>query len=95
MAKKKLSPKEQYIANVMGQMRLKEFKQTTDNLVPCVYAAIAVALFEKGWRHKRISELFAKSQQIWTEHCYDRGDMTDYCFNITGIDVMNPIELEE
>ena len=87
-----MTNKQKYIASVMGQMRVEEFKKTTDNLVPCVYAALAVALYEKGWRHKRISELFARSQQIWTDHCYDRGDMTDYCYNITGIDVMNPNE---
>lgn len=89
---RKMNSKQKYIANVMGQMRLKQFEDVCNNTTPCIYAALAVALYEKGWRHKRISELFARSQQIWTEHCYDRGDMTDYCYNITGIDVMNPNE---
>lgn len=86
---KRLSSKEQAVAYAMGTKRLQEFKALTDNVVPCVYAAVAMALYEKGWRYERINNLFARSQEIWNEYCMEPGDMTDKCLELTGIDVMN------
>lgn len=86
---KKLTPKEQAVVWAMGLKRRDEFKALTDNLVPCVYAALAIALHEKGYGFKRINDLFIRSQEIWNEYCYCQGDMTDKCLELTGIDVMN------
>lgn len=86
---KKLNPKDQAVAYAMGLKRREEFKALCDNVVPCVYAALAIALYEKGWRFQRINDLFARSQEIWNEHCLEPGDMTDLCYRITGIDVVD------
>ena len=89
---KKLTPKQQAVARAMGQYRAEQFKAITNNLVPCVYAAIAIALNEKGWGHKRINDLFARSQDIWNEYCFDEGNMADTCERLTGICVKNIAE---
>ena len=95
MGKKRLSKKEQAVAYAMGTKRLEEFRFLCDNVVPCVYAAVAIALYNKGWRYKRINDLFVESQKIWDTYCYEQGDMTDKCFELTGIDVMGKTEVGE
>lgn len=95
MGKKRLSKKEQAVAYAMGTKRLEEFRFLCDNVVPCVYAAVAIALYNKGWRYKRINDLFVDSQKIWDTYCYEPGDMTDKCYELTGIDVMGKNEIGE
>lgn len=79
--------KMQQVAYAMGTMRLKQFQEICDSTVPCVYASVALALYAKGWRFERINKLFAETQKIWDEHCMDPGNMCDYCYEVTGIDV--------
>ena len=84
---RKLNAQQRHVADIMGQMRLNEFKQICDNVVPCVYAAIAIALYEKGWRYERINNLFARSQEIWNEKCIEPGNMIEQCEKLTGIEL--------
>ena len=62
-------------------------------ITPEVYACIALALHRKyGWGFKRISDLFAESQEIWNE-CIQSGEcMVEMCERETGIDVRNRVE---
>lgn len=58
------------------------------NLVPQIYAAIALALHrEEGWGYKRINRLFAASQTIWEESVEKGIDMIKMCEDETGIQV--------
>ena len=38
-------------AIAVSTKRLEEFRFLCDNVVPCVYAAVAIALYNKGWRY--------------------------------------------
>jgi len=79
--------KQRAIAQAMGQYRAKEFKEITDKLVPCVYAAVGMALMEKGWRFKRINDLFKRSQEIWEDKCWEDGSMVDRFEEMSGIEI--------
>lgn len=89
MAKKQ---KDDYLALMMGRLRKQRFEELCDNVVPCIYAAIGFALWQKGWRFQRISDLFALSQQIWQERCFAEGDMCQQFEDLTGIDVRARVE---
>lgn len=68
---------------------MKRVQREIDNVLPCVYAGIALSLHRKhGWGFKRIDALFKKSQDIWTE-ATERGiNMAQLCLEETGIDVV-------
>lgn len=87
MKKKHFDKKDDALALAMGRYRRDEFQKLIDSTVPCVYASVALALYEKGWRFERINKLFVETQRIWDEHCMDPGNMCDYCYAVTGIDV--------
>lgn len=82
-----MNNKQRAVAQAMGNYRAKEFKKITDNLVPCVYAALGMALYEQGWRHKRIDALFKRSQEIWEDKCWKDGNMVDRFEEMSGIEI--------
>lgn len=56
----------------------------SDELVPHVYAAIAIALHRQcGWGYTRINRLFAESQRLWEDLGSDA--MVKLCEQETGI----------
>lgn len=66
----------------------KEMYRQINNITPEVYAGIALALHRKcGWGYHRINDLFAVSQEIWTECVRDNRNMVRMCYDETGIDV--------
>lgn len=45
-----------------------KLKEEVNNLVPGVYASLAIALHRNwGWGFKRINRLFVQSQRIWED----------------------------
>jgi hypothetical protein len=45
-----------------------KLKEEVNNLVPGVYASLAIALHRNwGWGFKRINRLFSQSQRIWED----------------------------
>lgn len=45
-----------------------KLKEEINNLVPGVYASLAIALHRNwGWGFKRINRLFSQSQRIWED----------------------------
>lgn len=66
----------------------------SNDIVPSVYAGIALALHERGWGYQRISSLFADSQRIWAE-LEDNSKMIELCEEKTGIKLMNPEQAEK
>ena len=57
-------------------------------ITPQVYASIAIALHRKGMEFEEINDIFAASQEIWTE-CLESGvNMQKLCSEETGIDVL-------
>lgn len=72
-------------AFINAQKRLQ--KQSLD-VVPKVYAAIAISLQRKyGWEFEDINALFNESQVVWNE-CVETGvDMLKMCSDETGIDM--------
>lgn len=63
-----------------------------ENMTPHVYAAIALALYDRGWRHKRINRLFVESQHIWQDYIAtgEEKSMVQICEEKTGILLLNP-----
>lgn len=87
--------KDDYIAQQIGRARAKNYKDMLEQTVPAIYAAVGIALFEKGWRFKRINDVFARSQEIWAEHVNETGTMCQQFSEMTGIDVMNGVSTSE
>lgn len=71
---------------LINQYRYLEKK--VHNVVPEVYAGVALALHEEfGWGYSRINRLFARSQELWDE-CGEQGiDMVQMCYEKTGIEL--------
>lgn len=68
---------------------MQRVQKTIDDVLPCVYAGIALALYRaKGWDPDQIREVFAESQKIWFEAVEKGIDMTTMCEDETGIDVV-------
>lgn len=66
------------------------FEKKIKQIVPQVYACIALALFrDYGWTHEQIEELFALSQEIWADNAERTENMLERCANETGIELMN------
>lgn len=66
-----------------------------NNVTPQIYSAFVIALFEKGWDCEQINELCQDTQRIWFD-CLDHGvDMPTYCKQLTDIDVLLGIGMEE
>lgn len=72
---------------------LAKMERQCREITPSVYASMAIALHRKyGWGFKRISDLFAESQEVWNE-CIQSGEsMVEMCERETGIDVRNRVE---
>lgn len=72
---------------------LAKMERQCREITPSVYASIAIALHRKyGWGFKRISDLFAESQDVWNECIQADVSMIEMCERITGIDVRNKTE---
>jgi len=84
---KRMTNQQRAVAKVMGEMRYEEFRNICKNTTPALYAAIAMALYEKGWRYERINNLFARSQEIWEDKCWSGNNMMEECYEMTGIDL--------
>lgn len=60
-------------------------------ITPQVYAAIAISLHRRGAEFEEINDIFADSQEIWTE-CLNSGvNMQELCKKETGIDVLRGV----
>lgn len=72
---------------------LAKLERKCKEITPEVYASIAIALHRKyGWGFKRISDLFAESQEVWNE-CIQSGEsMVEMCERLTGIDVQRRVD---
>lgn len=61
-----------------------KLKEEINNLVPGVYASLAIALHRNwGWGFKRINRLFSQSQRIWEDLGTD--NMIELCEKETNI----------
>lgn len=68
---------------------MKRVQKEINNVVPNVYAGIALALHRNnGWTFEQIDELFAESQRLWTEATETGENMAAMCLEETGIDVV-------
>lgn len=68
---------------------MRRVQKTIDDVLPNVYAGIALALYrEYDCSPEEIRELFAKSQKIWFEAVEKKIDMVTMCETETGIDVV-------
>lgn len=73
--------------------RYKMLYEKVQQIVPEVYAGIALALYRKhGWTYEQINDLFCESQEIWQE-CVDLDiNMVQMCEEETGIDVQRKVD---
>lgn len=62
--------------------------KAADQMVPQIYAAIAIALHRThGFGHKRINDIFVESQRIWESFDGNISEMVDNCEKETGIKI--------
>ena len=70
------------------QNRAKNFAKASAEMVPVIYAAMALALHSScGFGYKRINDVFVESQRIWEEFAGTPDDMIKLCKEQTGISV--------
>lgn len=85
-----------YIAE---QKRKQNVIQATNEMVPAVYAAIAMSLHRTyGFGFKRINDIFCESQRIWEKFHGSIDEMIKQCEEETGIEIKQqyggePVEL--
>lgn len=66
-----------------------------DQMVPQIYAAIAIALHRTyGFGYKRINDVFVESQHIWESYAGDGASMVKKCEEETGVTVCSPEEAQ-
>lgn len=66
-----------------------------DQMVPQIYAAIAIALHRTyGFGYKRINDVFVESQHIWESYAGDGTGMVKKCEEETGVTVCSPEEAQ-
>lgn len=75
---------------IMVERNRKEYVEKASNdIVPPIYAAIALALHKEcGFGYKRINDVFLSSQNIWESHVGNLQAMIDLCEEETGIKVI-------
>ena len=67
---------------------MKRVQREINNILPNVYAGIALALHRKhGWGFKRINDLFIESEKLWYEATDNNINMATLCLEETGIEV--------
>ena len=70
------------------QNQAKNFAKASDEMVPVIYAAMALALHSTcGFGYKRINDVFVESQRIWEEFAGTPDEMIKLCKEQTGISV--------
>lgn len=75
--------------------RSQNVSKAADQMVPQIYAAIAIALHRTyGFGHKRINDVFVESQRIWENYSGDAAGMIKKCEEETGMIVCTPEEAE-
>lgn len=80
------------MANKNLNKLLAKMERQCREITPSVYASIAIALHRKhGWGFKRISDLFAESQEVWNECIQGDISMIEMCEKETGINVANRV----
>lgn len=69
---------------------------TADQMVPQIYAAIAIALHRKyRFGYKRINDVFVESQHIWEGYTGDGVGIIKKCEEETGVTVCSPEEAQK
>lgn len=64
----------------------KNVAKASDQIVPQVYAALAIALHQEfGWGYNRINRAFKASQEVWENFSGDGDAMLALCERETGI----------
>lgn len=58
-----------------------------NQIIPAVYASLAIALHESSLDADSIEYLFGRSQAIWTRHRGNLREMVKQCEELTGIEV--------
>lgn len=68
--------------------RYKILNQKVRNIVPEVYAAVALVLSrEYEWTYEQIDEFFGETQAVWQEYADSKMDMVQACYEETGIEL--------
>lgn len=68
--------------------RYKILNQKVRNIVPEVYAAVALVLSrEYEWTYEQINDLFGETQAVWQEYSDSKMDMVQACLEETGIEL--------
>lgn len=75
--------------------KYKYVARKVDEIVPSVYASLAMALSDYEVDSEIIGEIFALSQSIWEEHSSDMITLLGKCYNTTGIQLMNAKQLNQ
>lgn len=71
------------------QNRIKAVEKASDDMVPQIYAAIAIALHrEYGWGYARINRVFLRSQEVWEGFAGRINEMVKLCEEETGISLV-------
>lgn len=72
--------------------RAENVGRAADEMVPQIYAAIAIALHRTHkFGYKRINDVFVESQRIWESFSGTPDDMIALCEKETGVTVTNQI----
>lgn len=63
----------------------KQLKRYLDTVVPQIYSAFVIALNRRGVDDEAIAEVFAETQELWTEAANNGTNIVKYAYDLTGI----------
>lgn len=88
-----MTNKQRKIERLKTQYKIKKTQNEIYQVTPEIYAAFGIALHEKGWSYEQTSELFDRTQEIWSEYVQNGTSehMADDCLELTGIDVIGKV----
>lgn len=75
------------VKRIADKNREKNVNIAANQIIPAVYASMAIALDEAGVDSDDIEYLFGRSQRIWELHRGNLGEMVKRCESLTGIEV--------
>lgn len=93
MGKKHFSSGSHGVAQQLEKLKL---KKQIEYIVPNVYAAFCLTLYDKyNWEPDQIEQLCAETQALWQRSTEEGWNIRDNCEEVTGISVIHSRTFEE
>lgn len=71
------------------------YERRIKELVPVIYSAFSIAMYEEGAEYEDILRVLGRTQQLWQDSQDGYIDIKKYCSELTGVDIMTAYTANE